>query len=172
MCSESHGVNETEWISFIIFWYIHKKGLNLGQSLELERGLTSNDKKDGYVWFRRALVEVDGADGNHTERDDDGDAAGDGAADCAEEKKQNFDQKIDEVSWRLKYGNLAQIECIGTYISDPIKQKITVQIVLQNYYTPWPSVEIPLTHTTTHRDRYGRKILEPSHSRSAGKEAS
>ncbi len=106
------------------------------QSLELERGLTSNDKKDGYVWFRRALVEVDGADGNHTERDDDGDAAGDGAADCAEEKKQNFDQKIDEVSWRLKYGNLAQIECIGTYISNPIRQKITFQIVLQNYYTP------------------------------------
>jgi hypothetical protein len=46
--------------------------------------LTSDDEKDGDVGLRRALVEVDGSDGDHAERDDDGDAAGHGAADGAE----------------------------------------------------------------------------------------
>ena len=40
--------------------------------------------------LRGAVVEVDGSDDDHGERDDDGDGTGDGAADGAQEEDQDL----------------------------------------------------------------------------------
>ena len=76
----------------------------------IRRHCTSDDEKDGDVGLGGTLVEVDGADGDHAERDDDGDAARDGAADGAEQQQQNFDQKVDEVPRGLKFWQQLRIE--------------------------------------------------------------
>ena len=68
----------------------------------IRRHCTSDDEKDGDVGLGGTLVEVDGADGDHAERDDDGDAARDGAADRAEKQEQELDQEVDEITRCLK----------------------------------------------------------------------
>ena len=96
----------------------------------IRRHCTSDDEKDGDVGLSGTLVEVDGADGDHAERDDDGDAARDGAADGAEQQQQNFDQEVDEVPRGLKYRQQLRNEgssltCVG-YLIQYFVQATTV----------------------------------------------
>ena len=44
------------------------------------------------MWLRGAVVEVDGPDDDHGQRDDDGDGTGDGAADGAQEEDQDLQE--------------------------------------------------------------------------------
>ena len=73
---------------------------------DLKRPFTSDDEKDGNVGLRGTLVEVDWSDGDHAERDDDGDAARDRAPDRAQQQQQKLHKKVDEVARSLKIGNI------------------------------------------------------------------
>ena len=59
-----------------------------------------------------AVVEVDGADHDHGQRDDDRDGASDGAADGAEEKEDYLHHEVDHVPARL------------VRVADPAKQGV------------------------------------------------
>jgi hypothetical protein len=61
------------------------------------RKCPSNDEKDRNIWLRWAVVEVDAANDNHTDRDDYGDTAGDGTADSANQEQDHLDEEIDHV---------------------------------------------------------------------------
>jgi len=61
------------------------------------RKCTANYEKNWNIGFCSAVVEVDTSDDDHADWDDDGDAAGNGAADGAEEEEDNFHEKVDHI---------------------------------------------------------------------------
>jgi len=73
---------------------------------------TSNYEEYWDVWFCSTVMEVDTANDNHADRDDNSDAAGNSAADSTEEEQDNFDYKVDHISWcfvRVSYSSKQRI---------------------------------------------------------------
>ena len=62
---------------------------------------TSNNKKDRNVGLRRTLVEVDGSDNDHAQRDDDCDPASDCASDRPKKKEKQLDEEVYKVAGRF-----------------------------------------------------------------------
>ena len=69
-------------------------------------------EKDGDVRLGWAVVEVDAANDNHTDRDHHGDAAGDGAPDGAQQQEDDLHYEVDHIS-----------RCL-VRVSDSSKQRI------------------------------------------------
>ena len=62
---------------------------------------TSNNKKDRNVGLRRTLVEVDGSNNDHAQRDDDCDPASDCAPDRPQKKEKQLDEEVYKVAGRF-----------------------------------------------------------------------
>ena len=74
--------------------------------------LTSDNEKYWDVGLGRTVVEVDAANDNHTDRDDHGDAAGNGAAYGAQQQQDDFHHEVNGISRGL------------VRVSDSSKQRI------------------------------------------------